>query len=56
MNVLLLLAFSNALTPYTSIVMLRCCSLSGRKGIRPVKTGWWGPGIVICAEQGADEV
>ena len=25
-----------------------------RKGIRPVKTEWWGTGVVICLEQGAD--
>ena len=28
--------------------------LSGRKGIRPVKTEWWGTGVVICLERGAD--
>jgi len=22
--------------------------LGGRKGIRPVKTEWWGAGVVIC--------
>ena len=25
-----------------------------RKAIRPVKTEWWGAGVVICLEQGAD--
>ena len=31
------------------------CWLGGRKGIRPVKkTEWWGAGVVICLEQGAD--
>ena len=30
------------------------CWLGGRKGIRPVKTKWWGAGMVICLEQGAD--
>jgi len=25
-----------------------------RKGIQPVKTEWWGAGVVICLEQGAD--
>ena len=34
--------------------VLRCCWLGGRKGIRPVKTEWWGAGMVICLEQGAD--
>jgi len=28
--------------------------LGGRKGIRPEKTEWWGAGMVICLEQGAD--
>jgi len=28
--------------------------LGGRKGIRPVKTEWWGAGMVICLELGAD--
>jgi len=28
--------------------------LGGRKGIRPVKTEWWGSGVVICLEWGAD--
>ena len=31
-----------------------CCWLNGRKDIRPVKTQWWGAGVVICLEQGAD--
>jgi len=30
------------------------CWLGGRKGIRPVKTEWWGAGVVICTERGAD--
>jgi len=28
--------------------------LGGRKGIRPVKTEWWGAGVVICLQRGAD--
>jgi len=28
--------------------------LGGRKGIRPVKTEWWGVGVVIYLERGAD--
>ena len=28
--------------------------MDGRKGIRPVKTEWWGAGMVICLKQGAD--
>jgi len=30
------------------------CWLGGRKGIRPVKTEWWGAGVVICLERGAN--
>jgi len=30
------------------------CWLGGRKGIRPVKTEWWGAGMVICLELVAD--
>ena len=30
------------------------CWLGGRKGIRPVKPEWWGAGMVICLERGAD--
>jgi len=28
--------------------------LGGRKGIWPVKTEWWGAGVVICLERDAD--
>jgi len=28
--------------------------LGDRKGIRPVKTEWWGAGMVICLERDAD--
>jgi len=28
--------------------------LDGRKGIRPAKTEWWGAGVIVCLEQGAD--
>jgi len=28
--------------------------LGGRNGIRPVKSEWWGAGMVICLERGAD--
>jgi len=28
--------------------------LGGRKGIRPVKNEWWGVGMVVCLERGAD--
>ena len=34
--------------------MLWCCWLGGRKGIRPVQQEWWGAGVVVCLERGAD--
>ena len=34
--------------------VLLCCWLGDRKGIRPAKTEWWGAGVVICLERGAD--
>jgi len=35
--------------------VLRRCWLGGRKGIRPLKNlEWWGTGVVICLERGAD--
>jgi len=34
--------------------MLWCCWLGVIKAIRPVKTEWWGAGIVVCLERGAD--
>jgi len=30
------------------------CWLGVRKSIRPVNIDWWGVGVVICLEQGAD--
>ena len=36
-----------------SSVLWRCW-LGGRKGIWPVKTEWWGAGVVICLERDAD--
>jgi len=36
--------------------MLWCCWLGCRKGIRPVKTEWWGTGVVICLEWGANDL
>ena len=38
---------------YMHSVLWRCW-LGARKKIRPVKTEWWGAGVVICLEQGAD--
>ena len=34
--------------------MLWHCWLGVRKSIRPVTIEWWGVGVVICLEQGAD--
>jgi len=34
--------------------VLRRCWLGGRKDVRPVKTEWWGAGVVVCVERGAD--
>ena len=33
--------------------VLWCCWFGGRKGIWPVKTKWWGTGVVICLQRGA---
>jgi len=50
--------FSLVVIPRITIIILPSvlwrCWLGGRKGIRPVKTEWWGTGVVICLEQGAD--
>ena len=35
-------------------LVLSHCWLGGRKGIRPVRTEWWGAGVVICLERCAD--
>jgi len=32
------------------------CWLGGRKCIRSVKTEWWGTGVVICLERGANDL
>ena len=40
--------------PLKQYLVLWHCWLCGRKGIRPVKTEWWGAGVVICLERGAD--
>ena len=34
--------------------VLSHCWLGGKKGTRPVKTGRWGAGVVICLERSAD--
>jgi len=32
------------------------CWLGIRKSIRPVKIEWWGIGVVICLERGANDL
>jgi len=40
---------------YYSFAFSALTLLVGRQeGHRPVKTEWWGAGVVICLEQGAD--
>ena len=34
--------------------VLWCCWLGSMKGIRPLKTEWWGVGVVISLEWGSD--
>ena len=34
--------------------VLSRCWLGSRKGIRHVKTEWWGAGVVVCLERGAN--
>jgi len=34
--------------------VLRRCWLGDRKGIRSLKTEWWGTGMAICLERGAN--
>ena len=41
-------------SPWSHHLMLWRCWLGGRKGIRLVKTEWWGAAMVICLERGAD--
>jgi len=46
-------AFISYISSYLSVLWR--CWLGGRKGIRLVKkTEWWGAGMVICLERGAD--
>jgi len=40
---------------YVASVLWRCW-LGGRKSIRPVKTEWWGAGMVVCLERGANDL
>ena len=47
-------SFFSRITEYWMPSVLWRCWLGGRKGIRPVKTEWWGAGVVIWLEQCAD--
>ena len=44
--------FYEMMLPWPSV--LWHCWLGSRKGNRPVKTEWWGAGVVTCLERGAD--
>ena len=44
---------AHCLSLFLPSVLWRCW-LGSRKGIRPVKNEWWGVGVVICLELGAD--
>ena len=46
------LSFSLTFFPLAFSALTRL--VGDRKGIRPVKTDWWGAGVVICLERGAD--
>jgi len=35
-------------------MLFKSCTLGVRKGIQPVKTAWWGAGVVVCLERGAN--
>ena len=44
-----MLYFRYSLLVYIPSVLWRCW-LGSRKGIRPVKTEWWGAGLVVCQD------
>jgi len=50
--------FSRPLLPTSNPVssVLWRCWLSSRKGIWPAKTEWWGTGVVICLQRGANDL
>jgi len=41
---------------YLLLSVLWRCWLGCRKGIRPIKTEWWGTGVVICLERDASDL
>ena len=45
----------NMLAKFVPLVLWRCW-FGDRKGIRPVKTEWWGTGMVICLDRGANDL
>ena len=49
-----IIASANNHNVTTQPSVLLHCWLGSRKGIRHVKTEWWGAGMVICLELGAD--
>ena len=42
--------------PFIVPSVLWRCWLGGSKGVQPVKTEWWGTGMVICLERGANDL
>ena len=37
-----------------SVVVTTSSAFTRRKGIWPVETEWWGAGVVVCLQRGAD--
>ena len=55
MQALVCLPLIYSLVQRWTMLSVLWCWLGGRKGIRPVKkVEWWGTGVVICLERGAD--
>ena len=53
-NSVVSVCLSVCLFSFELLSVLWHCWLGGRKGIRPVKKEWFGAGVVICLERGAD--
>ena len=48
------LPFSMHISYFAMPSVLLMLLVGRQEGIRPVKTEWWGTGVVICLERGAD--
>jgi len=55
-SVLISLYFNSFLVVYSFPSVLWHCWLGVRKSIRPLKTEWWGAGVVICLQWGANDL